>query len=155
MTFVRKAQFRSAAHMQSYFRHCDKVVEQWRAMGPQFLETENDTSVKGCIFASSNINNNYCNGSAVIGEEAVHPHGVYLFKHRAAPLDYFPPNFHPPYNTAEKRKIIANVLSRNWNTSTLQWTAETPITPAAHAAQGTQTEALVTAQDAFTTHDEE
>lgn len=36
-------------------------------------------------------------------------------------MEYFPPNFHPPYDTPEKREIIRDVLSKHWHSPTLTW----------------------------------
>jgi hypothetical protein len=49
-----------------------------------------------------------------------------------APGRYFAPNFHPPYDTPEKRKLIADVLSREWHSPTLSWVAA-PCEPSALA----------------------
>ena len=54
-------------------------------------------------------------------EEIESPHGVYLFKDRKTILNYFSPNFLPPYNTDEKRKIIEKYLSKTWNEEKLKW----------------------------------
>ena len=56
---------------------------------------------------------------AAIGDESINPHGLYLFKTREEIVEYFGPNFHPPYNTPEKRKIISDVLSEVWDSPTL------------------------------------
>lgn len=39
----------------------------------------------------------------------------------AEQVEYFPPNFHPPYDTPEKREIIRDVLSKHWHSPTLTW----------------------------------
>jgi hypothetical protein len=109
MTFVRKAAFRSADHMVSYFEACSAVVEAWRRQGPVLLEGEVDASIPGYP------------GAATLGKELTEPHGVYLFRHRNLPIKYFPPNFHPPYDTPEKQELISKVLSKKWNENLLQW----------------------------------
>ncbi len=48
------------------------------------------------------------------------------------PGRYFAPNFHPPYDTPEKRKLIADVLGREWHSPTLSWVAA-PCEPSALA----------------------
>ena len=112
MTFVRKAAWKSANHMKDYFSRCNDVVENWRKLGPQYLEPEKDPLQPGFV-------------RNPIGDELESPHGVYLFKDRNTILHYFPPNFHPPYNTPEKRAIISGVLSRKWNDHSLQWEKNT------------------------------
>eukprot|EP01051_Picozoa_sp_SAG22_P021584 SAG22_NODE_4822_length_1157_cov_1.172968_2_plen_108_part_00 len=104
MTFVRKAAFRSAEHMTAYFADCHAVIEEWRAKGPQLLEPAAVPADK------------------VLGEELSQPHGLYLFKTRNEPVEYFPPNFHP--------KIIADVLAKQWHSPTLSWQDAPPPPPA-------------------------
>eukprot|EP01052_Picozoa_sp_SAG31_P009084 SAG31_NODE_470_length_15239_cov_19.376288_3_plen_121_part_00 len=119
MTFVRKAGFRSADHMRQYFEHCDGVVRRWREGGPRFLEPETDPAAPGYP-------------ADPLGQELSAPHGLYLFRTRNQPVEYFAPNFHPPYDTAEKRKLIVDVLSKEWHSPTLSWT-EAPCEPSALA----------------------
>ena len=95
--------------MRQYFELCNETVSSWRQRGPVALEGELDPLQPG--YAGENI----------IDSELSQPHGVYLFRHRYLPIKYFPPNFHPPYDTAEKRQIIGAVLGRQWNEHLLQW----------------------------------
>jgi len=110
MTFVRKSAWRSAEHLRAYFSHCDEVVRTWRLQGPQLLEPETDPSQPG--YPVDPVDN-----------ELTEPHGVYLFKDRNTIIKYFAPNFHPPYDTPEKRAIIQRVLSKTWDETTLSWTS--------------------------------
>lgn len=103
MTYARKAQFRSEEHLKEYFKHCNSVVEGLRAAGPVYLEPERDSSRPGFIGEGE-----------VVGKEMEEPHGVYLFRDRDNIMEYFPPNFHPPYNTEEKRQVIQDVLDLPW-----------------------------------------
>jgi hypothetical protein len=118
MTFVRKAAWRSGEHMRQYFAAVHQVVAEWRAAGPLLLEPEADPTAAG-----------HPSGGQLLGEELASPHGVYLFKTRNEPVEYFAPNFHPPYDTPEKRKIIQDVLARQWHSPTLSW-QEAPAAPA-------------------------
>jgi len=108
MSFTRKAAFRSPKHMQQYFEKCDGVVRKWRERGATLIEPETDPSKPGYP-------------SKPLGSELDSPHGVYLFKNRNEPIEYFEPNFHPPYDTPEKRKIISDVLSKEWDEDNLTW----------------------------------
>lgn len=61
-------------------------------------------------------------------EPALEPHepmecnsGIWLFTDRENPTHFFEPNFLPPYNTPEKRKIILEVLKEEWDEKTLIW----------------------------------
>lgn len=47
--------------------------------------------------------------------------GIWLFTDRENPTHFFAPNFLPPYNTPEKRKIILDVLKEEWDEKTLSW----------------------------------
>jgi len=47
--------------------------------------------------------------------------GIWLFTDRATITHFFQPNFLPPYNTPEKRKIIMDVLREEWDENTLMW----------------------------------
>ena len=86
--------------MRAFFAHCNEAVKKWREMGPTCLEGETNSEHPGHA------------GPRAIGEELTEPHGVYLFRHRNMPIQYFPPNFHPPYDSPEKRKVILDVLNR-------------------------------------------
>mmetsp|Transcript_5625 Transcript_5625/g.5825 ORF Transcript_5625/g.5825 Transcript_5625/m.5825 type:complete len:316 (+) Transcript_5625:148-1095(+) len=108
MTFVRKSAWRSAEHMRAYFSHCDEVVRTWRERGPLYLEPETESSKPGYPVNP-------------LGKELTEPHGIYLFKDRNTPIHYFAPNFHPPYDTKEKREIISGVLSKTWDEPSLSW----------------------------------
>lgn len=108
MTFLRKAAWRDEKHMVKYFAECDRAVRQWREQGPMLLEPEQDPDAPGYP-------------AEPLGQELTHPHGVYLFRTREEPVEYFSPNFHPPYDTPDKRKLIAKVLAREWDEDSLSW----------------------------------
>jgi hypothetical protein len=112
MTFVRKGAFRSPEHREQYLTRCSDVVAGWRAAGPQLLTPETDPAKEGCP-----------TGAQVLDDELTRPHGVYLFRHRMLPVKYFAPNFEPPYDTDEKRAVIAKVLGRKWDEDAQEWTA--------------------------------
>eukprot|EP01051_Picozoa_sp_SAG22_P013798 SAG22_NODE_1590_length_4048_cov_3.816156_1_plen_644_part_00 len=105
MTLTRNGQFRSADSMNQYLAQASAVIEQWRQRGPQLLQPEVDPTQPGYP-------------SPVLGAELTDPHGIHLFRDRNTPLHYFAPNFLPPYNSSEKRKVIAEVLSKLWNDET-------------------------------------
>mmetsp|Transcript_19594 Transcript_19594/g.25377 ORF Transcript_19594/g.25377 Transcript_19594/m.25377 type:complete len:318 (-) Transcript_19594:105-1058(-) len=102
-TIVRKADFRSEKHKQNYFAKCDEVVKKWRSEGPKPLNTKWD----------------------IEGKEVHNPpeyfSGVWLFTDRNNITHHFSPNFLPPYNTPEKRKIIADTLKDIWDDQALKW----------------------------------
>lgn len=62
-------------------------------------------------------------GSASANETpAVECHsGIWLFTDRENITHFFKPNFLPPYNTPEKKKIILDVLREEWDEKTLSW----------------------------------
>jgi hypothetical protein len=41
--------------------------------------------------------------------------GLFLFKDRTETIGYYQPNFLPPYDTPEKRKVISDILSSRWD----------------------------------------
>jgi hypothetical protein len=47
--------------------------------------------------------------------------GIWLFTDRENITHFFKPNFLPPYNTPEKKKIILDVLREEWDEKTLSW----------------------------------
>lgn len=47
--------------------------------------------------------------------------GIWLFTDRANITHFFAPNFLPPYDTPEKRKIIFDVLREEWDEKSLSW----------------------------------
>jgi hypothetical protein len=54
--------------------------------------------------------------------ESVECHsGIWLFTDRENISHFFEPNFLPPYDTPEKRKIILDVLKEEWDEKTLSW----------------------------------
>jgi hypothetical protein len=110
--FFRKATWRNANAMMNYFENCQNVVDKWRQEGPMLLESQKSQSPNIGNFGEIKI---------PIGEELSDPYGIYLFKDRKTILKYFKPNFLPPYDTKENRKIIENVLSQTWNEETLSW----------------------------------
>lgn len=84
---------------------CDKVVQRWRAQGPQPLNT---------------------GGWDVDGKPLPDPtpqytSGLWLFVDRHHISHFFPPNFFPPYDTPEKRNIIFEFLQEEWDEATMSW----------------------------------
>lgn len=95
-TIARKAEFRSQEHREGYFKTCAKVIQKWKEAGPQALQPPESGA---CSFGS----------------------GIYLFTDRNNISHKFEPNFLPPYDTADKRMIIAAVLEEEWEEKTLAW----------------------------------
>ena len=95
-TIVRKAEFRSDQHRKEYFVMCAEAIKKWREQGPQALQAPEPGA---CVFAS----------------------GIYLFTDRNNITHKFEPNFLPPYDTPDKRKIIAEFLKEEWDEKTLSW----------------------------------
>jgi len=108
MTFIRKATFRSNNAKDAYFNKCKKVIEKWKAMGPQLLLPEANSNRPGYICEP-------------IDDELSNPGGIYLYLHRNKIIKYFRPNFLPPYDTPEKIEILNTFLSLKWNPETLNF----------------------------------
>lgn len=135
-TILRKAEFRSKKHEEDYFAKCEEAVKKWKETGPQALVQVDDglnddaTEVKQvkCVKEAP---------SALAQEEtdseegsknepdpvwsADHQSGIWLFTDRNNITHRFMPNFLPPYDTPLKRKLILQVLSREWHEPSLSW----------------------------------
>lgn len=103
-TILRKANFRSKEHETKYFATCEEAIQRWRKEGPKALNTV-ARDVQGKPITSSESNQS----------------GIWLFMDRENPTHFFAPNFLPPYNTPDKRKIIMDVLKEEWDEKSLSW----------------------------------
>lgn len=108
-TIVRKAEFRSKDHERQYFAKCDAVVQKWKEAGPKPLNTD-ALDEKGQPLKKSSD-----------ASDAQYNSGLWLFTDRENIDNYFAPNFLPPYDTPEKKKIIMSFLSEEWDEKRLQW----------------------------------
>lgn len=95
-TIVRKAEFRSKEHRAEYFQMCREAINKWKEQGPQPLQAPEQGA---CSFGS----------------------GIYLFTDRNNISHKFEPNFLPPYDTPDKRQIIAEYLKEEWDEKTLSF----------------------------------
>jgi len=118
-TILRKAEFRSKIHQSKYFARCDDAIQEWRKEGPKALNTV-ARDIEGKPIESSESNQS----------------GIWLFVDRENPTHFFAPNFLPPYDTLEKRKIIMDVLKEKWDEKTLSWK---PCGQEAHASRAEET----------------
>lgn len=98
-TIVRKAEFRSLEAEKKYFQKCDTVIKKWREAGPKALNS----------------------GSSIPDNVGPNSSGLWLFRDRENITHCFLPNFLPPYNTPEKRKIILDILKNEWDEKALKW----------------------------------
>ena len=121
MTIVRKASWKNENAKKEYFKNCRIIQEEWEKNGPKLLNPyitvipENAYNGNGAISGAV---------TSPIGDELIHPHGIYLFKDRKTIIKYFQPNFLPPYDTDEKIEIIRSVLAEKWDEKNLQWVSE-------------------------------
>ena len=83
---------------------CEAVLKQWRMRGPQPL---ND--------------GNWDADGAPWSETTAHASGLWLFSDRNTVDELFVPNFLPPYDTADKHAVIAQVLGEEWDPGSLKW----------------------------------
>lgn len=104
-TILRKAEFRSPEHRQKYFEKCDRAIKKWRVDGPQPLNTRWGVDGKA------------------LENPPEHTSGIFLFLDRQNITHSFPPNFLPPYDTPDKRKIILEFLKEEWDEKSLAWKA--------------------------------
>jgi len=98
-TIVRKAEFRSPEARKKYFEKCETVIKKWREAGPKPLNS----------------------GGADGTNPEEYTSGIWLFRDRENITHFFPPNFYPPYDTPDKRDIIMDVLSEQWDEKKLNW----------------------------------
>jgi len=105
-TILRKAEFRSEKHRELYFKKCEAVINKWRKDGPKALNS-GAWDVDGKPLKHPGMNNS----------------GIWLFLDRENITHFLPPNFLPPYDTAEKRKTINDFLKEEWDQKTLSWKA--------------------------------
>jgi len=92
-------------HRTLYFQKCDAVVKKWREAGPKPLNEggwDND-------------------GTPLQDQNNGYNSGIWLFTDRENITHFFQPNFLPPYNTPEKKKIIKKFLAEEWDQNTLSW----------------------------------
>ena len=105
-TILRKAEFRSTEHEEKYFEKCKKVISMWHEQGPKPL---NAGSAKKSFLCG------------LLDDVPEHCSGIWLFTDRNNISHFFKPNFLPPYDTPEKRKVILDILKEEWDPSTLEW----------------------------------
>eukprot|EP00568_Trieres_chinensis_P007926 CAMPEP_0183308452 /NCGR_PEP_ID=MMETSP0160_2-20130417/22058_1 /TAXON_ID=2839 ORGANISM="Odontella Sinensis, Strain Grunow 1884" /NCGR_SAMPLE_ID=MMETSP0160_2 /ASSEMBLY_ACC=CAM_ASM_000250 /LENGTH=329 /DNA_ID=CAMNT_0025472293 /DNA_START=72 /DNA_END=1061 /DNA_ORIENTATION=- len=103
-TILRKADFRSDKHREAYFAKCDAAIKKWKLKGPQPLNT-GAWDIDG-----SGIEN-----------PGKYNSGIWLFADRENITRFFKPNFLPPYDDPEKRKVILDFLREEWDEKTLSW----------------------------------
>ena len=104
-TILRKAEFRSRAHKEEYFKMCGDVVAKWRKEGPKPLNTGWDVNGEPLEYPNEDGMNS----------------GIFLFTDRENITNFFKPNFLPPYDTPEKKNIILTYLQEEWDEPTLSW----------------------------------
>ena len=125
MTLVRKATWKNKKTKENYFKYCDKIQQIWEEKGPQLLhpKTRNNEDKKDGAHDDEKLRNISSFGEIdnPIGEEISKPYGIYLFKDRNTIINYFKPNFFPPYNTDKNRNIIDKILSKTWDEKNLRW----------------------------------
>jgi hypothetical protein len=96
-------------------------VQRWRSLGPKPLVPP----------VTKNIERIECPKITVhggeIGSSTEYRSGIWLFTDRENPTHLFEPNFLPPYDTLEKRQIIIDVLSQEWDEKTLSWKIAEPL----------------------------
>mmetsp|Transcript_21982 Transcript_21982/g.32468 ORF Transcript_21982/g.32468 Transcript_21982/m.32468 type:complete len:380 (+) Transcript_21982:64-1203(+) len=134
-TILRKAEFRSEEHRVKYFEKCEAAIKAWREKGAQPLNTfprdvdgnilqlnDNFPEVEQLTSADAEEEQEKDDAAKkdfVIDEASCHS-GIWLFTDRQNISHFFKPNFFPPYGP-EKRKIIMDVLSQEWDEHQLQW----------------------------------
>jgi hypothetical protein len=106
LTLAKKVRWKTVKHMNKYFSQCEGVIDSWRDQGPQFLSPDAG----------------FIEGGATT-EEVAKPHGVYLIRN-GAPVNYFAPNYEPPYNSKMARSLLHNVIGKSWDKESRDWHSE-------------------------------
>jgi len=121
-TIVRKAEFRSPQHRADYFKKCKEVVRKWREeVGPRPLVAPVTKNIQHVTCPKTIVK------AGTLGSAPAYKSGLWLFTDRNTPTHVFEPNFLPPYDTPEKRAIIYEILSEEWDEATLQWVDAPPL----------------------------
>lgn len=121
-TIVRKAEFRSPQHCKDYFAMCESVVHEWRTeLGPQPLSAPVTKNIQHVSCPKTIVK------AGMLGSSPDYKSGLWLFTNRNNPTHLFEPNFLPPYDTPEKRAIIYDILSEEWDERTLSWVNAKPL----------------------------
>jgi hypothetical protein len=120
-TIVRKAEFRTPQLHDAYFTKCDAVVAAWRRAGPQPLVPPVTKNVERVRYPKKVVI------GGELGSDPQYQSGLWLFTDRNTPTHLFEPNFLPPYDTVEKRKVIFDVLSQEWNETLRTWQLAPPL----------------------------
>lgn len=120
-TIVRKAEFRSPEARTSYFDKCKQVVAQWREEGPKPLVPPVTKNIERVRCPEKKVQ------AGKLGSDPQYTSGLWLFTDRTLPTHLFEPNFLPPYDTPEKRRIIFDVLSEEWDEHKLVWKPAPPL----------------------------
>jgi len=110
-TILRKAEFRSPQHREQYFDMCQKAVDEWKKDGPKPLVPPSPIDSEKIV----------CVKSGTDESSPEYQSGLWLFTDRQNITHFFEPNFLPPYDTPEKRQLIADVLKEEWDEKTLSW----------------------------------
>lgn len=122
-TILRKTEFRSPQAKSLYFAKCRTVIQQWRKAGPKPLIIPPGNGGIGDtidrVWSSGAVHEDDKNNA--------YSSGLWLFTDRNTPTHHFEPNFLPPYDTKEKRQIILNVLSEQWDEGEGVWKAAPPL----------------------------
>eukprot|EP00559_Dactyliosolen_fragilissimus_P002579 CAMPEP_0184866620 /NCGR_PEP_ID=MMETSP0580-20130426/22983_1 /TAXON_ID=1118495 /ORGANISM="Dactyliosolen fragilissimus" /LENGTH=1190 /DNA_ID=CAMNT_0027366393 /DNA_START=260 /DNA_END=3832 /DNA_ORIENTATION=- len=106
ITLARKVRWKTVKHMNKFFAHSERVINNWREKGPRYLDPQ-----LTCIDGGASH------------EEVSRPHGLYLLRN-GKPTNYFPPNFDPPYTTKMTRSLLLNVIGKSWDTKKRDWTSK-------------------------------
>lgn len=118
---AQKVEFRSPKDREAYFSKRKAAVRRWRKRGPQALVTRDESQ----LTINPDIVRVRCPNKALLGGEIgsseQYKSGIWLFTDRAQITHYFYPNFLPPYDSPEKRKIITDVLMAEWDEQALGW----------------------------------
>lgn len=128
-TIVRQAEFRSDTIRASYLNKCEAQCSKWIGRGAQPLAPPRD-GVSPCVEVvrcqlkepkSLSIEGSVSEIDENDGPLDYYRSGLWLFKDSKNISHQFLPNFLPPYDTPNKKKIILQILSEEWDERLAMW----------------------------------
>lgn len=120
-SIAKAVEFRSLEARREYFRKANEVVSDWRNVGPKPLLPPLIKNIERIRSPAKRVRGGMLGSSDKVSS------GIWLFRDRHTPTHLVEPNFLPPYDTPEKREIIFDVLSEEWDAHQRLWIPAPPL----------------------------
>lgn len=118
---AKSVEFRSTEARYQYFRNAQSVISEWRNIGPKALLPPIIKNVQRIRSPIKQVR------GGTLGSSDQVLSGIWIFQDRHTPTHLVEPNFLPPYDTPEKREIIFDVLSEEWDPHQRLWMPAPPL----------------------------